>query len=291
MIDFRMSCAGASCLVALAPLVSAAGCGLMAPASKLSAAQAQNRTLTEQLKAQQAETENLKFHTRSVENQLVRAEADLARMEQISGTDRKQLASRVDGTPTAQFTSSNFAGSTRSTTTLSSGLGLQLAQLAHRYPSLQFDTKTGVARLDADLIFDSGDDHLKSDAENALTDFARIVNSTDGKDLRVLVAGHTDNQKLAKREAREQFHDNWQLSASRALSVADFLRKAGVPEERIGVAGFGGNQPIASNDTPEDRRRNRRVEIFVVAPDTPIVGWPESTPSLYQSARRQVMAK
>ncbi len=259
-----------------------AGCGFV-PTTQLTAAQTQNKTLTEQLTAQQGELENLKFHTRSVENQLVRAEADLARVEQVAGTSSKQLTVAArDRSPAAQYASM----SSRTPVTLSTGMSSQLAQLSRRFPSLQFDGKLGVARFDADLIFDSGDDHLKPDAEAALTEFARILQADDGKKFRVLVAGHTDNQKLATREVRDQFHDNWQLSTSRAHSVADFLRRAGVSEDRMGVAGFGGHQPIASNETPESRRRNRRVEIFVVSPDTPVVGWTESTPELYETARR-----
>ncbi len=262
-------------------LLGVAGCGFV-PTSQLTSVQSQNKTLAEQVQSQQTELENLKFHTRSVENQLVRAEADLARTEQVVGTSGKSLRASLGGSPTAQYASISSRGSA----TLTAGLNTQLAQLAKRYPSLQFDGKLGVARLDADLVFDSGDDRLKPDAEQALTEFARILQSDDGKNFRILIAGHTDNQKITKREARDQFHDNWQLSTARAHSVGDYLRRAGVSEERMGVSGFGGHQPIASNDTPEERRRNRRVEIFVVSPDTPIVGWTESTPNLYEAARR-----
>jgi phosphoribosylformimino-5-aminoimidazole carboxamide ribonucleotide (ProFAR) isomerase len=67
------------------------------------------------------------------------------------------------------------------------------------------------------------------------------------------------------------------LSTARALAVAEFLKQSGLPERQIGVSGFGGHQPIATNSTPEDRRRNRRVEIFVLPPEAPIVGWTETT--------------
>ena len=101
------------------------------------------------------------------------------------------------------------------------------------------------------------------------------------RDLKLMVVGHTDALKIARREVRERFADNFSLSTARALAVADYLKKAGVPEQRIGVSGFGAHEPIASNATVEDRRRNRRVEIFVLPPEAPIVGWTETTTSLY----------
>jgi len=60
------------------------------------------------------------------------------------------------------------------------------------------------------------------------------------------------------------------------------LRKAGIPDDRMGIAGFGQHQPISPNDTAESRQKNRRVEIFVVGPDTPVVGWSETLGTLYR---------
>jgi chemotaxis protein MotB len=65
------------------------------------------------------------------------------------------------------------------------------------------------------------------------------------------------------------------------LAVADFLRDRGMPEERMGIAGFAEHQPIVSNASSREREKNRRVEIFVMGPETPVVGWSETTPGLY----------
>ena len=63
--------------------------------------------------------------------------------------------------------------------------------------------------------------------------------------------------------------------------MAEYLRQQGLEESRLGVAGFGAHEPVASNVTAHDRQKNRRVEIFVMPADVPVVGWTDSTPRLY----------
>ena len=65
------------------------------------------------------------------------------------------------------------------------------------------------------------------------------------------------------------------------------MKRAGLPEQRMAVAGFGASQPIAPNATAQDRQKNRRVEILVMAPDVPVVGWSDSTPSVYGAGVRR----
>ena len=86
---------------------------------------------------------------------------------------------------------------------------------------------------------------------------------------------------------REKYPNNFHLSTARALAVADRMKRAGLPEQRMGISGFGPCQPIASNATAQDRQKNRRVEILVMASDVPVVGWAESTPSVYGAGVRR----
>jgi chemotaxis protein MotB len=146
---------------------------------------------------------------------------------------------------------------------------------------LEYDPDTGSCKFDSDVLFDSGDARLKPDAQRLLKEFAELFRTADARDLRVMVVGHTDNRTVARRETRERFPDNWHLSTARALAVADFLQQAGVREDQVGVSGYGRHQPVSPNSTADDRQRNRRVEIFVLSPETPIVGWTESTTNLY----------
>ena len=157
----------------------------------------------------------------------------------------------------------------------------QLAELSRRYPSLQFDPETGVSKLDTDILFDSGEAVLKPGAEKLLDELVQVMKSPAAGNLKIMVAGHTDNQLIAGRGAREKYPDNFHLSTARALAVSERMKKAGLPEHRMAVAGFGPYQPIASNANAQDRQKNRRVELFIMAPDVPVVGWSESTPSVY----------
>ena len=131
------------------------------------------------------------------------------------------------------------------------------------------------------MLFDSGQSELKPAAQAMLGELAHVLQGPEAAELKVMVVGHTDNQPVAGRSARERYASNFHLSTARALTVADILRRQGLSEQRIGVAGFGPHQPVAANASAGDRYKNRRVEIFVMAPDVPVVGWTDSMPSVY----------
>jgi len=88
---------------------------------------------------------------------------------------------------------------------------------------------------------------------NALADVLR-----DRPDTRIVLRGHTD--------AVGAPDYNMQLSIERAQSVADYLVGEGISSDRMTIRGYGETQPIASNDTPEGKAKNRRVE-FVLKED------------------------
>ncbi len=76
----------------------------------------------------------------------------------------------------------------------------------------------------------------------------------------IRVVGHTDNVPVAK----GQFPSNWELSAMRATTVVRFLQETGVAPERMIASGRGEYNPVAPNDTPEGRQKNRRIEIMLI---------------------------
>jgi len=74
------------------------------------------------------------------------------------------------------------------------------------------------------------------------------------------IEGHTDNVPIST----SAFPSNWELSSARALSVVRLLIQGGVASERLSGAGYGEYQPVAPNDDPQSRRRNRRIEIVML---------------------------
>jgi chemotaxis protein MotB len=271
--------ATARLLACLAPLALAAlsGCALVSK-SRLDAAQTQNRALVEKNRALTAEVANLKVHGDNLLDKLERTEEELAVLQEEAGLDGSHLADfrRQRGRLQESYVSllggrAPIGPETRN----------RLAEISRRWPALHFDPATGISKLDTDILFDSGKAELKPGAEELLGQLARVLNAPEAGDLKVLVAGHTDDRKIAKKPGRDKYRSNFDLSADRALAVCDRLRALGLHQERMAMAGFGGQQPVAPNVTPADRRKNRRVEIFVMAPEVPIVGWTETTPTLY----------
>ena len=266
---------------ALAWLVLCAAAAVALPGcTALNAANAQNRALADQNRAQLAEIENLRAHSRTLEDRVVRSEEQLARSQERAGLDQKQLEAfqRERDQLYDQFQGLAF-GRGR----LPPELSRQLADLSKRHPNLQFDPETGICKLDTDILYDSGEAVLKPGAEQLLDELVRVMKSPAAGNLKIMIAGHTDNQQIAGRDVREKYPNNFHLSTARALAVSDRMKRAGLPEQRLAVAGFGSCQPIAPNTTAQDRQKNRRVEIFIMASDVPVVGWSDSTPSVYSA--------
>lgn len=110
-------------------------------------------------------------------------------------------------------------------------------------------------RLDSMSLFDSGKSALKVGSTKMLVNSLVGVKAKPG--WLIVVSGHTDNTGNPKL--------NQTLSLKRAEAVRDWMRDTGdVPESCFAVQGYGESRPIATNDTPEGRALNRRVEISLV---------------------------
>ncbi|HTI69344.1 MAG TPA: OmpA family protein [Candidatus Limnocylindria bacterium] len=114
------------------------------------------------------------------------------------------------------------------------------------------------------VLFDSGRAALKPEGETILLKIAKFLGAVTNREVQVV--GHTDNVPIHNRTA-DGFTDNWSLSAGRAIAAVRFLQeKGGVAPKRLSAVGCGEFRPVASNDTPEGKTKNRRIAV-VVLPD------------------------
>ncbi|MFO0611641.1 MAG: flagellar motor protein MotB [Polyangiaceae bacterium] len=118
-----------------------------------------------------------------------------------------------------------------------------------------------VLRLDAAVLFESGDDRLDESAKKVLIAIAEQVKPHD---LRLRVEGHTDDRPISG----PRFRSNWDLSTRRATSVVMVLATdGGLAPTRLAATGYGEFQPIASNADEAGRAQNRRVDFVLTSPE------------------------
>lgn len=163
------------------------------------------------------------------------------------------------------------------TNPLTDQLTERMKRLAAQYPGFEFDPRTGVSKFQDDILFTSGSAQLRTDAQPILRDFASIMNDPGAQELNILVVGHTDDVPIGKKATKSKHATNWHLSTDRANSVLLTLAKNNIKDSRMGAAGYGKNQPLVPNVDEASRQRNRRVEIFVLAPDAIVAGWDPGT--------------
>jgi chemotaxis protein MotB len=156
---------------------------------------------------------------------------------------------------------------------LSSAATERFKALQQKYPQFEFDPHTGVSKFNNDILFASGSSELRDDGRNLLREFAAIMNDGDAQRLNILVVGHTDDKPISHDSTRTHHPTNWNLSTDRADAVVLELAHGGLKETRLGAAGYSMFQPVAENKDEPSRRKNRRVEVFVLAPDAVVAGW------------------
>jgi chemotaxis protein MotB len=112
-----------------------------------------------------------------------------------------------------------------------------------------------VLQLPNDVLFDSGQTGIKPAGRQALTHVAAVLRTISDRHFQV--AGNTDNVPITT----SAFASNWELSTRRAVEVVHYLIEQGLRPELLSAAGYGEFDPVAGNDSPDGRAKNRRIEI------------------------------
>jgi chemotaxis protein MotB len=113
-------------------------------------------------------------------------------------------------------------------------------------------------RLESSQLFGSGRAELKPEVSATLDHIAQALKS-DYSGRLVGIEGHTDGDPIT----RSKWKNNHELSVARSVAVFTALKRRGVPESQLYVAGYGPNHPLAASNSKQSKSQNRRVEIVV----------------------------
>lgn len=124
--------------------------------------------------------------------------------------------------------------------------------------SVEINERGLVIHVLESALFKSGQAEVSSGSRELLD---KIANEIGNLPNQIRVEGHTDSLPINS----AQFPSNWELSASRATAVVRyFVERHNLQPQRISALGFGEHRPLIANDTPENRARNRRVDIVIL---------------------------
>jgi chemotaxis protein MotB len=122
----------------------------------------------------------------------------------------------------------------------------------------RLDPRGLVISLGEGSCFDSGSDQLKAEGRELLDALVPHLVTRIGQ---IRIEGHTDNVPIHN----ARFPSNWELSTTRATAIArNLVESHGFAPEQLSAAGYAEFRPVATNDTPDGRNRNRRVDIVVL---------------------------
>ena len=111
-----------------------------------------------------------------------------------------------------------------------------------------------------EIFFDSGKAEIKPEGSGTLEKVTTVLKETV-PDSSIAVEGHTDNEPIKY----SGWKSNWELSTARALAVLHYFGESKeLDPSRLRAVGYGEYHPVASNETPEGRRQNRRVEVVIL---------------------------
>ncbi|MCL7942710.1 flagellar motor protein MotB [Marinobacter sp. ATCH36] len=135
------------------------------------------------------------------------------------------------------------------------------AEVASEALNVTYDENQVVIRFSEEATFRSGEAAIKPEM---IPIIERVVDVLSGCTGDVLVAGYTDDRPISS----SRYRSNWDLSAARAVSVVhELVLNRKVPAERVVAAGRAETNPLAPNDSEENRAKNRRVEIAIRNPE------------------------
>lgn len=144
-------------------------------------------------------------------------------------------------------------------------LNAMLEDFANKQEMVTYDSSRGLVKFKSDLLFEKGSDQVAATAEQAVKELCNILNSKEATQFDIIIAGHTDDIRIAKPATLRKHPTNWHLSAHRGISVLNVMANNNIVPGRMSIRGFGEFRPLEPNKPgKKGNPKNRRVEIYIV---------------------------
>jgi chemotaxis protein MotB len=231
-------------------------------AQEIGALQSQGTALEQQLQDLRAQRSALEGERNSLQQQKTSLEQDKAALERDKAALEGEQAKLRAQNEALESQRSQLLSASKQSQAQYDALVADLNQEVQK-GQLQVRRYKDMLTVDVaeQLFFDSGRAALKDTGKEVLKKVADAMKSYEDKAIRVV--GHTDNVPITK-GLQKVFPSNWELSAARATTVVRFLQDAGIAPERLLATGRAEYAPVAPNDSPEGRQKNRRIEITLI---------------------------
>lgn len=224
------------------------------------AANVRIESLSEELNRLKADTSRLNSRIADLEGKVSGLDANYASLRANSSSEIKRLSADLQRRE-ARLKEVEAILQKRDAATNALKEKLQKALLGFQQSGLTVEIRNGkvYVSLTDKLLFDTGSIIIDERGKQALSELAKVLKTQP--EINIAVEGHTDNQRVAN---LGHIKDNWDLSVLRATSVVRFLTDTEkIDPKRLTATGKGEYQPVSAGNMPEDRSKNRRIEIVL----------------------------
>ncbi|MGH9573874.1 MAG: flagellar motor protein MotB [Candidatus Acidiferrales bacterium] len=190
----------------------------------------------------------------------------------VENAERNDAMGRLVNSPQGQLTN---APARELMTNLQNQLESALSPEIKKRTLTVSPTREGiVVSLKEAGFFDSGSDVIRPGALSTIAHFIGVIRPYP---VHIRIEGHTDNVPIHT----ARFDSNWELSTARSTEMIKlFVAQYSIAPNRLSASGYGEYYPIASNDTPEGRAQNRRVDLVLLNPTTVVAPPPPQIPTV-----------
>jgi chemotaxis protein MotB len=226
-------------------------------------------SLEDALAAEEAKLKKIKNQLKKTKAKLAKVKDSLAAQNKENGALQDELASVVKDRSKLKESAAKLKRALAELSAREAAAAARIAEfraLLAKFKTLIDAGKLKVRIVDGrmvlvlptDILFDSGSAKLSEEGTQAIGEVAQILATMP--DRKFQIEGHTDNVPINSK----RYPSNWDLASARALGVVQAMIEAGMSGTELSAASLGEFRPVTTNDTPEGRSANRRIDIVLV---------------------------